>query len=142
MSGGMVAWPWQTVLCRDGDGDAVLDDIDNCPTVSNPTQDDADGDGVGDACEQMFRRGDFDSDMAVDIADAIRVLLFLFGGGMDPACPDAADADDSGTIEIADALRILGYLFLAQAPLSEPFSSCGPDPTQDALSCGADLPCR
>ena len=32
------------------DGDAVLDCIDNCPNVSNPSQADCDGDGVGDAC--------------------------------------------------------------------------------------------
>ena len=32
------------------DGDSVLDCIDNCPNVSNPSQEDCDGDGVGDAC--------------------------------------------------------------------------------------------
>lgn len=35
----------------DTDGDGVPDDRDNCPTVSNPTQSDADGDGQGDHCE-------------------------------------------------------------------------------------------
>jgi hypothetical protein len=34
----------------DRDGDGVPDVVDNCPDTSNPTQDDSDGDGVGDAC--------------------------------------------------------------------------------------------
>lgn len=35
----------------DGDGDGVNDDVDNCPTSSNAYQEDADGNGIGDACE-------------------------------------------------------------------------------------------
>ncbi len=34
----------------DRDGDLVPDDPDNCPDVPNPTQQDTDGDGTGDAC--------------------------------------------------------------------------------------------
>ena len=34
----------------DADADGVPDDLDNCPTVSNGDQADADGDGRGDAC--------------------------------------------------------------------------------------------
>ncbi|MFH1418431.1 MAG: proprotein convertase P-domain-containing protein [Planctomycetota bacterium] len=35
----------------DTDGDGVLNCLDNCPTVSNPLQEDTDGNGTGDACE-------------------------------------------------------------------------------------------
>ena len=35
----------------DADGDGVLDVNDNCPTVANADQADADDDGIGDACE-------------------------------------------------------------------------------------------
>ena len=35
----------------DIDGDGVTDDVDNCPEVSNPGQEDADSNGVGNACE-------------------------------------------------------------------------------------------
>ncbi len=36
---------------EDLDEDGVADCDDNCPDLSNPTQADADGDGIGDACE-------------------------------------------------------------------------------------------
>lgn len=35
----------------DRDGDGVYNRIDNCPDVSNPSQEDTDGDKQGDACE-------------------------------------------------------------------------------------------
>ena len=35
----------------DSDGDGVLDVNDNCPTTSNPNQEDFDGDGLGDVCD-------------------------------------------------------------------------------------------
>jgi chitodextrinase len=35
----------------DEDTDGVRDEDDNCPQASNPTQEDADGDGRGDACD-------------------------------------------------------------------------------------------
>jgi len=51
MLGGMTAWEGQAVPCVDSDGDGVNDDLDNCPAYYNPSQGDADGDGVGNACD-------------------------------------------------------------------------------------------
>jgi hypothetical protein len=40
-----------TIELPDGDGDGIPDVDDNCPSVANPSQGDADGDDVGDACD-------------------------------------------------------------------------------------------
>ena len=39
------------VPCGDIDGDGILDDDDNCPSVANPEQKDRDEDGIGDECD-------------------------------------------------------------------------------------------
>lgn len=49
--------PYLDPLAADEDEDEVADDFDNCPEDANTDQADADGDGVGDACQ-----GEQDSD--------------------------------------------------------------------------------
>lgn len=39
--------------CPDEDEDGVRDSLDNCPSVLNPDQLDADGDGIGDVCDEQ-----------------------------------------------------------------------------------------
>jgi hypothetical protein len=95
----------------------------------------------GDNASDMFVRTDPNGDGAVDIADAIFTLSFLFAGGTAPSCLDAADANDDGAVDSADAIAYLSHLFAETGPLPEPTGECGPDPTADALDCSSFPPC-
>ena len=104
---------------------------------------------AGEAPPILFRRGDSNADGAVDIADAICALGYLFGAVDDVCkqkislCRDSADANDDGTVDIADAVTVLVHLFGAGGPLPDPFAFCGEDPTADGLDCTVyEAPCE
>ncbi|MGE3164207.1 MAG: dockerin type I repeat-containing protein [Planctomycetota bacterium] len=83
----------------------------------------------------QFKRGDCNADGAFNVADAVTLLGFLFGGGPSAlACESACDANDDGSLNIADAVAKLGSLFGGAGPLPAP-TSCGADPTADGLQC-------
>jgi hypothetical protein len=85
---------------------------------------------------KKFRRGDSDTNGAVNITDAVRILNVLFLGIGTISCDDAADSDDNGAVNITDAVRILNVLFLGIGVIPAPGpDTCGNDPTDDALDC-------
>ena len=81
----------------------------------------------------VFFRGDANYNLAVDIADAIFILGYLFSGGAEPGCPDTADVNDDGQINIGDAIYLLGFLFGDGPTIPYPFPGFGLDPTPDNL---------
>ncbi len=88
----------------------------------------------------LFTRGEVDNLPPVNLTDAVTVLSYLFLGGAEPGCLDAADVDDRGGLNLTDAVALLNYLFLAGSPPSFPgVSPIGDffdfDPTPDSLTC-------
>jgi len=94
-----------------------------------------------DAQARPFLRGDANADGQGDISDAVFTLGWLFSGGDEPACQDAADMNDSGRIDLSDPVFLLGHLFQGGAPLPPPSDACGDDPTADAIGCRAYEAC-
>ena len=89
-----------------------------------------------------FQRGDCNADGSFNIADAIYTLALLFSGGPAGSCDDACDANDDGSINIADAIYALASLFSGGPPPALPGpDACGPDPTDDILTCDSFPPC-
>lgn len=75
----------------DVDQDGVPDAEDNCPNVPNPDQADADGDGIGDACDPT-PWPDEDGDTIPDTEDNCPTV----------ANPDQADVDGDGVGDACD----------------------------------------
>jgi hypothetical protein len=100
-----------------------------------------DSSGGHPAGSGSFVRGDVSRDGAVNLTDAVRILHFLFLGGAQPTCMDAADADDNGHVMLTDAVYLLNHLFLGASAPRAPYPQCGVDPTVDSLSCEAAALC-
>ncbi|MEM7231707.1 MAG: choice-of-anchor Q domain-containing protein, partial [Planctomycetota bacterium] len=101
------------------------------------------GDAPSSPPVPRFRRGDSNADGRVDISDSIMIFTYLFLGGTEPPCLDAADVDDTGVIDLTDGLAVNLFLFLnGRDPATPGPFRCGADPTpDDDVSCELFPPC-
>jgi hypothetical protein len=118
-----------TTECYDPDGDELSASAyeccvtkgDNCPDVYNPDQADSDGDGIGNACEEVvYVCGDANGDAAINLADAVYVINYVFKGGPapDPECVGDANGDEA--VNLADAVYLINYVFKGGAAPVDP----------------------
>ena len=104
------ALPVGCLPCEDADGDQMCDLFDNCIDIPNLTQEDYDGDGIGDVCD------DPDADSVADAYDNCRTTANPLQedgdtDGPGDACdncpevvnPSQADADRDGLGDACDA---------------------------------------
>ncbi len=95
---------------RDRDGDDVLDYQDNCPGVANPSQADADSDGIGDACCCVEVTGNVNYTGIVDLSDLSALVSYLTGGGYVLPCPEEANVNATGIVDLGDLSALVSYL--------------------------------
>ncbi|MCA8959130.1 MAG: thiol-activated cytolysin family protein [Planctomycetes bacterium] len=86
-----------------------------------------------------FVRGDVNQDSVTDVADAVVLLGCLFDQ-LPIFCADSLDCGDDGNVNLADAVLLLSAVFEGFGPLPAP-TSCGPDPSVDALGCDSFQSC-
>lgn len=84
---------WSVSCNADSDLDGVSDDLDNCPQVANPGQEDGDNDGRGDICDGT--NGDVDADGVPNDDDNCRFV----------ANPGQEDVDGDGAGDACDAVN-------------------------------------
>jgi hypothetical protein len=112
-------------LALDWDKDGILNDLDNCPSLFNPGQEDADNDGIGDACESVI--ADFDQDGDVDWMDLLAFRAYWLKQRNDPYYYQGCDYINDGLINFRD-LAVFADEWSTSPPgaLSASAQSAGP----------------
>jgi len=119
--------PCDAAPCPDTDGDLVCNDLDNCPLVANSSQVDADGDKVGDACDDD-EDGDGASVADGDCDDHDRTRFPLAYDicedgtdqncdGMDRICPPGLDPSPIDPTVPTDFAASMAFLYTGAHPV-------------------------
>ncbi|MFH1011860.1 MAG: dockerin type I repeat-containing protein [bacterium] len=90
--------------------------------------------------ENVFTRGNVNDDFKVNLGDLEYLYAYLFQGGPEPLCMDAADVNDNGAVDNADYVMLQNYLVGGGAEPMAPFPNRGWDPTTDLLRCSYPTP--
>jgi cytochrome c5 len=86
------------LVLSDVDGDGLTDSSDNCPSLSNPDQADADSDGTGDVCDPTPNGNEFptvSTELGREISNSACLICHATG---------VSDAPISGDVDVWNAL--------------------------------------
>jgi hypothetical protein len=84
--------------------------------------------GVVSFAAERFLRGDGNNDGQVGLSDGVYVLEWLFRGGPEPPCLEAADVNGSLQGNIGDAIYLFQTLFIGGPTPPAPYPECGTAP--------------
>ena len=91
--------------------------------------------------DPLFLRGDANLDQAINVADVVTILGYLFQG-QSIGCLQSCDTNDDESNDISDAIALLSFLFGSGVPLPPPYPDCGLDGTASgSLSCDDPASC-
>jgi hypothetical protein len=95
----------------DADNDGVYNGMDNCPDDYNPYQEDVDGDGLGDVCDDcnnnIFYNGDLNGDTYINIIDVIMLVDVVLGVNTNLCSYEASDINEDGLVNVLDVIELI-----------------------------------
>ena len=112
------------LACPDRDNDQVFDWSDNCPCNYNPTQADADGDKIGDACENcctgITGNVDGDPEGRVNLSDVTTLIGYVYLVGKPICCRATANTngDIAGKVNLSDIVTLINYVYVTHTGLA------------------------
>jgi type VI secretion system Hcp family effector len=90
--------------------------------------------GSGGIKQLLYLPGDTDGSQALDLADPVLLLEYLFRDGQ-IRCPYSGDMNGDGALDISDAVAMLLFLFGGGRPPPAPYPDCGEAPPGSAIPC-------
>ena len=95
----------------DSDNDGVYNGMDNCPGDYNPYQEDEDGDGLGDACDNcnslIYYIGNINGDGVINIIDVLMLIDVVLGENVNECMYSASDVNGDNYVNVMDVLILV-----------------------------------